>query len=88
MRMLNIGDKVKVTILPQGSEGTIVATAYDHKFYVVEFIGKDGEPFTYTYEAHELIKVNTFLTKCECGAQYTWAPSQHSHWCPRWSIDS
>jgi hypothetical protein len=79
-----IGDKVKVTVLPQGSEGTILSI-YD-RFYVIEFIDKHGEPYTYAYEKHELIKVDAYF-KCECGAVYTWAPNQHSTWCPKWRID-
>jgi hypothetical protein len=77
-----IGDKVKVTILPQGSEGTIVGI--HHRFYVVEFIDQHGDAYTYAYEEHELIRTDLFF-KCECGAAYTWAPDQHAHWCPKWS---
>lgn len=85
MSNFSVGDKVKVTILPQGSEGTIIKI--HHVFYVVEFIDRAGVPYTYAYEKHELIKVDTFLIKCECGAAYTWAPKQHSYWCPRHSED-
>jgi hypothetical protein len=82
MNDFNIGDKVKVTILPQGSEGTIVAI--HHRFYVVEFIDQSGDTYTYSYEKHELIRTESLIS-CQCGAVYTWAPDQHAFWCPKWS---
>lgn len=78
---LLVGDKVKTTILQQGTEGTIISI--HDRFYVVEFIDRHGEPYTYAYEAHELIKVDSFI-KCECGAIFTWAPSIHARYCPKW----
>lgn len=82
-----IGDKVKVKVFAHSDEGTIVSKSDKGTFYYVEFIDKHGSPFTYCYEPHELIKVETLLTKCECGAVYTWAPKQHSVWCPRHNMD-
>jgi len=82
-----VGDIVKVKVFAHSDEGTIVSVSANGKYYFVEFFDKHGCPFTYSYEQHELIRVETLLTKCECGAIYTWAPLQHSTWCPRHTID-
>lgn len=79
-----VGDKVKVKVLPSGV-GTIIAAS--ESFYVVEFIDQNDNPYCYSYSEEELVPVNGMLTKCECGAVYTWAPLQHAFWCPRYYMD-
>lgn len=83
--MIQLNDKVKPKIFSQGSDGTVIAI--NDPFYLVEFEDKNGDRFSYSYRADELIKANTSLMRCTCGAAYTYAPNLHVPWCDRHGID-
>lgn len=77
-----IGERVKAKFFSGSSSGTIVGVF--QTYYVVEFTDKHSQPYTYSYQEHELVTcedVFTFHT-CECGAKMTSFPDSHALWCP------
>lgn len=76
-----IGQKVRTTLFSV-TEGTVVAVF--NTYYVVEFFDRNGDPYTYSYQEHELIESeDAFVHNCECGAKFTSFSDSHAYWCPR-----
>jgi hypothetical protein len=82
MAKFQIGHKVKTTFFSGAAIGTVVGVF--NTYYVVEFIDRDGNPYTYSYQEHELVECEDFFVHtCECGAKFTAFPDSHAFWCPR-----